>query len=451
MYDLLLKNGTVCDPANHIFSRLHVAVRDGKIAALSDVPLEARETVDCTGLIVAPGFVDAHSHEDGPEADGSIRADITLRALRMGVTTLVGGNCGEGQPDLAAYRQAYTGKQPIHLAMLAGHTTLRHMTGVTDRYAASPASAVEQMKIILRQQLESGDVFGLSFGIRYAPGMTLEEMCPLAAIVKEYGGVVAAHIRNDAFDALDAFDEFLEIGRRTGVKLQVSHIGSMAAYGLMDRALARIDTCVAAGQDVWVDCYPYDAFSTSIGATTYDDGFLERYGNNVTKIEMTDGELKGQRIPDLDTFSRIRREHPEYLTVGHVMDQREVDLALTHPRVVVGSDGVLLNGAGHPRAAGAFPRFLRQYALEGHRLSLPEAMAKITCQPAARFGLDRGTLFPGAAADVTVFDPRTLTDRATFQEPALPPEGIRLVLISGTPALQDGRVLRADLGTMFRR
>lgn len=451
MYELLLKNGTVCDPANAIFSQLDLAISHGRVAAVSDAPMEAQRVYDCTGLLLCPGFVDAHSHEDPLTKSGTIRSDITLRGLRMGVTAFVGGNCGEGQEDLTAYRAAYDGKQPIHLAMLSAHTVLRRMVGVTDKYGPAPAEAVARMCAILEGQLAGGDSFGLSFGIRYEPGVTMEEMCALAAVVQRHGGVAAAHIRNDAFDALDAFDEFLEVGRRTGVKLQISHIGSMAAYGLMARALARIDACGAAGQDVWVDCYPYNAFSTSIGATTYDDGFLDRYGNDITKIEMTDGEYKGKRIPDFATFARIRREHPEYLTVGHVMNQEEVDLALTHPRVMVGSDGILQNGAGHPRAAGTFPRFLRQYALETQRLSLPEAVAKITVQPARRFGLERGTLSVGAAADVTVFDPAALTDRATFQAPALPPEGIRLVLLSGVPALENGRVLRQDLGRMLRR
>jgi N-acyl-D-amino-acid deacylase len=203
--------------------------------------------------------------------------------------------------------------------------------------------------------------------------------------------------------------------------------------------------------DIWIDCYPYNAFSTSIGATTYDEGFLQRYGNDVSKIEMTDGEFKGRRIPDLETFHRLRREHPEYLTVGHVMDSAEVERALLHPRTMVGSDGILLNGAGHPRAAGSFPRFLRMYALERNLLSMPEAVSKVTCMAAKRFGLNKGTLSVGADADVTVFDPKTLTDNATFQEPGLAPTGIQLVLLNGMPVLENGEILCADQGYMITR
>ena len=299
----------------------------------------------------------------------------------------------------------------------------------------------------LERQLTEG-AKGLSMGIRYEPGMTLGEMCAMAAVVKRFGGVLAAHVRGDAFEIYDAIEEFLEIGRRTGVRLQISHIGSMAAYGQMAEVLSYVDRRAAAeGLDVRIDCYPYDAFCTSIGATTYDDGFLDRY-HDVTRIELTDGEYKGF-IPNMEVFEKVRREHPEYLTIAHVMNGAEVDMALTHPRTMLGSDGVLLNGAGHPRAAGAFARFLAQYVFERKLLSLNEGIAKTTCEAAARFGLDRGTLGVGRAADVTVFDPKRLQDKATFAEPALPPEGVRLVLLGGVVALQDGKVLHTDLGKIL--
>lgn len=450
MFDLVLKNGTVCDPANAVYSQLNVGIKDGKIAALSHLPLEGKEERDCTGYIVTPGFVDSHLHEDEMEGDKLI-PEITLRALHMGVTTFVGGQCGSSQRDLEVYRKAYDGKQPVNVAMLSGHGTIRRMVGANDKYGHVTPAQLEQMCQILDQQLASGLSYGLSMGIRYIPGMAMDEMCAMAAVVKKYDGILAAHVRDDAVYDIKPFEEFIEIGRRSGCRLQISHLGSMAAYGLMEQVLSYLDACAAEGMDIWIDCYPYNAFSTSIGATTYDDGFLQRYGNDVSKIEMTDGEFKGRRIPDLETFHRLRREHPEYLTVGHVMDDAEVDRALLHPRTMIGSDGILLNGAGHPRAAGAFPRFLRMYALESTRLSMPEAIAKVTCMAAKRFGLNKGTLSLGADADVTVFDPKTLTDHATFQEPGLPPSGVKLVLMGGQIALENDTICKADLGVMLSR
>ncbi|MBS1481334.1 MAG: amidohydrolase family protein [Christensenellaceae bacterium] len=446
MLDLILKNGLVCDPANSIQSILNVGIRNGRIACLTSEPLPAAAEIDCTGHIVSPGFVDAHSHEDDL-CEGHIEADITLRALRQGVTTLVTGNCGDAPRDLPAYCAAYDGKQPVNMALLAGHTTIRRLCGARNKYAPVDEATLAAMCETLERQLTEG-AKGLSMGIRYEPGMTLGEMCAMAAVVKRFGGVLAAHVRGDAFEIYDAIEEFLEIGRRTGVRLQISHIGSMAAYGQMAEVLSYVDRRAAAeGLDVRIDCYPYDAFCTSIGATTYDDGFLDRY-HDVTRIELTDGEYKGF-IPNMEVFEKVRREHPEYLTIAHVMNGAEVDMALTHPRTMLGSDGVLLNGAGHPRAAGAFARFLAQYVFERKLLSLNEGIAKTTCEAAARFGLDRGTLGVGRAADVTVFDPKRLQDKATFAEPALPPEGVRLVLLGGVVALQDGKVLHTDLGKIL--
>lgn len=268
MLDLILKNGLVCDPANSIQSILNVGIRNGRIACLTSEPLPAAAEIDCTGHIVSPGFVDAHSHEDDLR-EGHIEADITLRALRQGVTTLVTGNCGDAPRDLPAYCAAYDGKQPVNMALLAGHTTIRRLCGARNKYAPVDEATLAAMCETLERQLTEG-AKGLSMGIRYEPGMTLGEMCAMAAVVKRFGGVLAAHVRGDAFEIYDAIEEFLEIGRRTGVRLQISHIGSMAAYGQMAEVLSYVDRRAAAeGLDVRIDCYPYDAFCTSIGATTY--------------------------------------------------------------------------------------------------------------------------------------------------------------------------------------
>ena len=446
MLDLLLKNGLVVDPANQVQSVLNLGVKNGRIVRITRDALPALEEIDCTGMIVCPGFVDAHSHEDDLR-NGEIHADITLRALRQGVTTLVTGNCGSAPRDFAAYRAAYDGKQPINMALLAGHTTIRRLCGAKDKYAPVDEKTLAAMCELLEQQMAEG-ARGLSMGIRYEPGMTLDEMCAMASVVKRFGGIVAAHVRGDAFQVFDAMEEFLEIGRRTGVKLQISHIGSMAAYGQMAQVLSYVDARAAEeGLDVRIDCYPYDAFCTSIGATTYDNGFLERY-HDVTRIELTDGEYKGF-IPNMEVFQQVRKAHPEYLTVAHVMNGEEVDLALTHPRTMLGSDGILLDGAGHPRAAGAFARFLRNYVFERKLISLSEGIAKTTCQAAARFGLDRGTLGIGAVADIAVIDPERLQDKATFAEPGLAPEGVKLVFLSGAMALKDGAILRTELGRIL--
>lgn len=446
MLDLILLNGLVVDPANKIESRLNVGVKNGRIARITSEVLPAKQVIDCTGLTVCPGFVDPHSHEDDMH-DGVIHTDITLRALKQGVTTLVTGNCGDAPSDLAAYKAVYEQEAPVNMALLAGHTTIRRLAGMEDKYAPVTEEILAKMLEILEAQLTAG-AKGLSMGVRYEPGITLDEMCAMAEVVKRYDGIVAAHVRGDAFEVYDAMEEFLEMGRRTGVKLQISHIGSMAAFGQMADVLAYIDRRAAEEKlDVMIDCYPYNAFCTGIGTTTYDDGFLDRY-HDITRIEITDGEFKGF-IPNMEVFYKIRKEHPEYLTVAHVMNEEEVVMALTHPRTVLGSDGILLNGAGHPRAAGAFARFIRKYILDEHRFSLSEGIAKCTHLAAERFKLDRGTLSIGAVADIAVFDPAALQDMATFAEPHLPPVGVKHVFIGGVEALRDGEVLCRNLGKVF--
>ena len=205
MLDLLLKNGLVADPANHVESVLNLGVKNGRIVRLTRDALPAREEIDCAGRIVCPGFVDAHSHEDNLR-DGQIHADITLRALRQGVTTLVTGNCGDAPRDFFKYRAAYDEKQPVNMALLAGHTTIRRLCGAKDKYAPVGEATLAAMCELLEQQMTEG-ARGLSMGIRYEPGMTLHEMCAMAEVVKRFGGVVAAHLRGDAVEIYDAMEK----------------------------------------------------------------------------------------------------------------------------------------------------------------------------------------------------------------------------------------------------
>lgn len=449
MYDIVLRNGLVVDPGNRVMGELSIGINGGRIACVSDKKLTGKREYDCGGLVVTPGFVDAHAHEDKlPEGCDVLEPVITTRMLHQGITTFVGGQCGTGPVDEAAYEAAYQG-QPMNCAMLTGHDALRHKAGALDKYAPVSDEQLAAMCEDLKARLAAGS-YGLSLGIRYVPGMDLREMLPLAEIVRSYGGILACHVRDDAEGVFDSMEEFLEVGRRTGARLQVSHIGSMAGYGQMKRALAMIDTAAAQGLDVMVDCYPYEAFCTGIGSATFDGDFMSRYGGDITKIEVCDGEYKG-RIPSLEIFDKIRAEHPEYLAVAHVMLPEEVDMALSHPRVVLGSDGTLINGQGHPRAAGAFPRFIHKYVVERGLISLYDAVEKMTWTTASRFGLKKGRLSPGWDADIAVFKLDEIRDRATFEESSLPAAGFRYIWLGGELAIQDDEIVEAGLGQYIAR
>ena len=185
-----------------------------------------------------------------------------------------------------------------------------------------------------------------------------------ASPCRDYGRLIAAHIRSDADEVFDSERELLEIGRRLGIPVQVSHIGSMAGFGQMEEFLRIADECRLRGLDVSCDCYPYYAFSTTLGSTTYDDGWMERYGCGYDAVELCEGEYKGQRCTE-EIFKKVRREMPECLTVCYVMRERDVDLALSHPNVMLASDGIMSHGQGHPRAAGDIPEAYRAVCADG--------------------------------------------------------------------------------------
>lgn len=238
------------------------------------------------------------------------------------------------------------------------------------------------------------------------------------------------------------------MGLALGAQLQFSHIGSMGAYGQMDRLLGLMDAYAAKGLKVFADCYPYSAFSTGLGETTYDEGFLERYGQGYEAIEIGDGPYKGQRL-NASLFEQLRREAPHTITIGHFMRTEEVATALAHPRVMVGSDGFLNGSSGHPRAAGTFPRFLRQMAVDEKRLSLYEAVRKMTALPAEAFQLQAGKIGVGDVADLVLLNLDSLKDKADFETPTASPEGIEGVWISGEQAVADGVIVNRTLGKLL--
>ncbi|WP_286680311.1 amidohydrolase family protein [Tepidanaerobacter sp. EBM-49] len=450
MFDYALLNGYVVDPKNKIASKLNIGIKDGKIAALTIDEIEGENNIDCSDLTISPGFVDIHMHEDSyDEKKKDFSFDIADCMLKMGVTSAVGGNCGSGPKHPEKYlNEADRLGYPINIGLLSAHGNLRSDFGNFDKYKGVGKDVIYKMSERLEFELESGTL-GLSFGIRYIPGVSSDEMAALSQTVKKYDRIVAAHIRDDADKVAPSIMELINIAKDTGIKVQVSHIGSMAAYGQMEQALQIIDYHSGTGINIGIDCYPYNAFCTSIGSTTFDDGFLERYGIDYSALEITQGEYKGQRLNEA-SFKKERENHPDYLVVAHVMRDSEVDKALSHPKTIVASDGILNNGNGHPRAAGTFPRFIREYVINKKLVSLNEAIAKMTYIPAERFGIDKGTLSIGADADITVFDIEKIRDTATFENPTLPPDGIDYVLIGGRMALAQGKIINRRLGCAIR-
>ena len=445
----LIKNGLLIDPANRIQSKLNLVLEAGKVAGVTRECPEADEVIDVAGQVVAPGFIDLHMHEDPVGPDGRIEFGIFKAMLAMGVTTAVGGNCGINVYDPLAYLDLVdTYGAPVNVMLLAGHQYFREQTGARDKYAAIKPEQLVLLKEKLAQALAGGCV-GISYGLRYVPGTGREEFLATASCCAPQKRLIAAHVRDDAEEIFKAVAEVAEAGQLYHLPVQVSHIGSMGGFGQMERMLAQVDAYRANGLDIACDCYPYFAFSTRIGATTYDEGWLERYHCDYSACQLTEGKYKGQRCTP-EIFAEMRRDDPQCLTVCYVMQEQDIRLAFTHPNVMVASDGLLDKGQGHPRAAGTFPHFLAEF-VRGGRISLYDGLAKMTAQPAQRLGLtSKGRLNAGADADLVIFDPEHLKDCATFEEPLLPPVGISRVLLGGQTALRNGQLLKLDLGRALR-
>ncbi len=448
--DLAINNGLLIDPKSGIQGRFSVGIRGGKVVCLSALPLEAEQVIDAQGRVVAPGFIDIHMHEDRLMQDGSISIDISRYMLLQGVTTMVGGNCGLAAARAGAYLRAVD-KQglPSNYMCFSGYKLLREHLGVFDAAKRLHDDEIGAVSNLLLEGLDRGSL-GLSVGLEYTTNVPIDELLVYARILAKSGRMMAVHYRYDADRCLEAIAEMIFISEATGVKLQISHIGSCSAYGSMKQSLEKIHSARARGVDVMADCYPYDAFCTYIGSAVFDPGCFERWGKSYSDLLVTEGKYRGQRC-DKRIFRELREHYPSTMVVAFTMREEEVSAALADPCVMVASDGLFNAGQGHPRGAGTFPRFLGRYVRDRRVVDLVTGLSKITSMPAQRLGLqDRGTLLPGAWADVVVFDPDAILDSATFERPTDPPVGIDYVVVNGKVAAVGQEIICLNAGRALR-
>ena len=362
----------------------------------------------------------------------------------MGVTTAIGGNCGIGPNNIKKYLDTVEKGNPVNFGLFLPHSILREYIGAADRYENLESRDIEKMYQYGKNLIRENDLFGISFGIEYIPGIDFNELVTLAGLGKNR--IVSAHLRNDGADVFGALEEFLEVGNYVKTHLQISHIGSMAGYGQMAEFLSVVEEKRKAGIDISCDCYPYAAFSTHIGSAVFDNNYIQKHKVEYDCLEIMEGKYKGQRCTE-ELFNILREKFPDTLVTGHMMLEEDIETALKNPNTIIVSDGILgEDGSGHPRAAGTFPRFISKYVRDKKIMSLYEGIEKITSLPAEILKLNKGSLGIGDDADITIFSLEEIEDKATFSENALSPVGIKYVLINGETALKDGEIINSKLG-----
>lgn len=456
MFDLAIKNGYVTDPSGRIGSRLNVGVKNSRIAAVTRDDISGVEEIDAGGLIVSPGFIDMHIHEDLYDAEKDEFINIISDSmLKMGITTVIGGNCGKGYTEdpLEYLNTADRLGYPVNIGMLAPHEKIRSPFGDFDIYKPVDPRYLDSMKELLQSWLDGG-CLGLSLGIEYDPGIDEAEAAALMSVAARNNKIVTVHQRSDGDKSIAAVKELIAYTASTGARLQISHLSSMCSFGDMEEALSLIDDNRIKGLDIGFDGYPYYAFCTYLGSAVFDEGFLKKYNYGdeyYARLQVASGPSAGKEM-NREAFYRLREKEPCALIIAHFLNESEVDMCITHPACIVVSDGLYSNGQGHPRGSGTFPKLIREYVVGKKLLTLYDAIEKITWLPAQRMGLSsKGSLKIGADADITVFDLNTIRDDATYQESRKPPAGIEYVVINGEIALKHGTVIKNRLGKSVRK
>ncbi|MCL2580383.1 MAG: amidohydrolase family protein [Oscillospiraceae bacterium] len=451
MFDLAIIGGTLIDPVTRRLIPANVYLKEGKVAEVSRQAYEAKETVDACGMYVSPGFIDIHGHIDGNRAMGELLA-------RQGVTTVINGNCGFGQKDFPAYFDKLEKSGfVLNQSQLAGGTTVRERAGQPDGDAPLTEEQMVKAEQILLEDLEAG-ASGLGFGIEYAQGTTTEEMVRLSRVAARYGKPVSIHVRTDCWAGLAGLKEAIDLSRKTGVGVIISHVVYQFGFGMMAQALQMIEDAVAEGLDISCDSGMYTSFVTIFQTPVFDESFKERWDCGYDSIYMVSGKYAGQYLTK-ETYRDAWDSGTSDLALALIGKPHEIFMAYDLPYMMCSSDAGISGLIGieeviHPQDTTTFPKFIREVVVENGQLTLVDAISRITSIPAERMGLDqKGRLTPGMDADVVVFDLEKLRGRGEFAHignPAATPEGIKAVIVNGKIAIRDDKIECTTAGKVLR-
>lgn len=476
--DLIIDNAIIIDGTGAPAVNGGLGIKGDRIVVVGDVSAySADQRIDAEGLVVSPGFIDCHTHDDRALLDDP----AMYCKVSQGVTTVVGGNCGIslapfvpeddwdmpvpmsllGRKDqyrfatLDDYVHTFEGSPPaVNAAMLCGHNSLRAEAMKGDVSRPADDQELARMKDRLKSAMQSGAI-GVSSGLMYPAGISAptEEVSALATEASRFGGLYATHLRDEAEGLVTSIEEAAEIGRVGGVPVVLSHhkVTGKQNWGGTKVSLRRIEQ-LAEGQTIHFDVYPYVA-----SATALIPGRLAQAEKVLIVASDPHPKTAGWYLHDIAAeWGMTEVEAAEELlpaqAIYFAMDEADVRRALSHPRAMVGSDGIPGTDAPHPRLWGSFPRVLGYYARQEGLFDLTTAVHKMTGHTASVFGFrDRGVLRAGAIADITIFDPDTVLDRATFEKPTTPSDGIVHVIVSGDVVLENGRQTAARPGRFVRR
>ncbi|MBQ2941688.1 MAG: D-aminoacylase [Clostridia bacterium] len=483
MYDLIIKNGNIIDGSGKAGYIGDIAIKDGVIVCISEnIKGESKEVIDATGLTVTPGFIDSHSHSDYAVFD---YPDM-IEKVEQGITTSIGGQCGmtlaptgvKGD-KLETFGTMVNAAKDIplgsNLKSFVGHSALRiSAMGYENRKPTS--SELETMKKYLREAMENG-ALGLSYGLIYTPSCYAgtDELIELAKVVKEYDGLLSAHIRNEGFEFIEAVEEFLTVIKETGVKAVFSHHKSMYKpnWGKVNKSLEMIDSAIKDGYDIHMDVYPYEASSTSLAATVISkefraldskgiaemlsdkamrekikEAYIKRNGNSLSNLLLVEcpafSKYEGMRIDEIaklwgkddfeTAFDILAGSGANANICNFSMSEDDIETVLKYERAMICTDSSVAKDAKtyHPRLKASFPRFLGKYVRERKVVTLEEAIRKCTAMPASVYGLNnKGKIEVGYDADICIFDADKITDKASYVNCTERCEGLKFVIIGG--------------------
>ena len=479
MYSLVIKNGKIIDGSGKSAFFADVAIKDGKIVKIGKIEGECEKIIDATGLVVTPGFIDSHSHND----NALVNFPDLVEKVEQGITTSIAGQCGASPaPSIKedgsilkmseffdSIKDNYFGSSTM---CLAGYKSIRK-TVMGMRKDIPTENELKKMKELLRDALEAGAA-GLSFGLIYPPCSyaKTEELVEMAKIVKEYNGIVSAHIRGEGNTVVESAEEFIDIVRQSGVRGVHSHMkvaGGPQNHGKSKDLLENLDKAVSDGVDIYADVYPYIASHTSLSVTIVPDSgqnLIERLKSEEERIKIREWnmtrwwkddfswvqivkctgypEYQGMRVPDiaklhgknqLDTMLDLILESNDNCSACYfTMCEDDVENIISNERVMIGTDGGVKGNKSvfHPRVKGTFVRAISEYVRERKVVPLEEMIRKMTSLPAFVYGLEqKGLIKEGLDADICIFDENKIKDHSEYADCDKRADGFNYVIIGG--------------------